>query len=124
MSTITLQEAQARLSELVSTLTPGEQVRIVRDGQLLATLVAPEAESWPCQPGTAKGILTILAEDDDHLADFHPFMTITEKDHPVAQPPTVPTVDSPRPVPGRSRGMLTILAEDDEHLAGFAESMP
>ena len=46
----------------------------MREGHLVATLVAPPPESWPCHPGTAKGILTILAEDDDHLADFQEYM--------------------------------------------------
>jgi antitoxin (DNA-binding transcriptional repressor) of toxin-antitoxin stability system len=74
MHAITLEEAQARLPELVSTLVPGEEIRITREGHLVATLVAPPRESWPCQPGTAKGILAIVAEDDDHLADFREYM--------------------------------------------------
>lgn len=74
MNAVTIEEAQARLPELVSTLVPGEEVPIMRDGHLVATLVAPPRESWPCQPGTAKGLLTILAEDDEHLADFKEYM--------------------------------------------------
>jgi antitoxin (DNA-binding transcriptional repressor) of toxin-antitoxin stability system len=74
MNAITIEEAQARLPELVSSLVPGEEVQIMREGQLVATLTAPPHESWPCQPGTAKGILTILAEDDEHLADFKEYM--------------------------------------------------
>ncbi len=74
MPTITLQDAQARLPELVATLVPGEEVCIVRDGQIVATLMAPKIEPWTCQPGTAKGILTILDEDDDHLADFQEYL--------------------------------------------------
>jgi antitoxin (DNA-binding transcriptional repressor) of toxin-antitoxin stability system len=73
MHAITIEEAQARLPELVSTLVPGEEVPIMRDGHLVATLVAPPRESWPCQPGTAKGTPTILAEDDEHLADFRAY---------------------------------------------------
>ena len=38
-----------------------------------SAITAPR-KSWPCHPGTAKGILTILAEDDDHLADFQEYM--------------------------------------------------
>ena len=70
MHAITFDEAQARLPELVSTLVPGEEIRIMREGHL----VAPPRGSWPCQPGTAKGILTIVAEDDDHLADFRMYI--------------------------------------------------
>ena len=74
MHAITIEEAQARLPELVSTLVPGEELQITHEGHLVATLVAPPRKSWPCHPGTAKGILTILAEDDDHLEDFKEYM--------------------------------------------------
>jgi antitoxin (DNA-binding transcriptional repressor) of toxin-antitoxin stability system len=74
MHAVTIEEAQARLPELVSTLVPGEEVPITREGHLVATLVAPLRASWPCQPGTAKGILTILSDDDDHLADFREYI--------------------------------------------------
>ena len=47
MSAITIEEAQARLPELVSTLLPGEEVRIMREGHLVATLVAPRANPGP-----------------------------------------------------------------------------
>ena len=43
MHAITIEEAQARLPELVSTLVPGEEIRIIREGHLVATLVAPRA---------------------------------------------------------------------------------
>jgi antitoxin (DNA-binding transcriptional repressor) of toxin-antitoxin stability system len=74
MHAITIEEAQSQLPELVSILVPGEEIRIMREGHLVATLVAPPRGSWPCQPGTAKGILTIVAEDDDHLADFREYI--------------------------------------------------
>jgi antitoxin (DNA-binding transcriptional repressor) of toxin-antitoxin stability system len=74
MSTITIQDAQARLAELVSTLAPGEEIGIVRDGRIVATLVASGTGPWPCRPGTARGILTILAEDEEHLDDFRESM--------------------------------------------------
>ncbi len=67
MHAITIEEAQARLPELVSTLVPGEEIRIVREGHLVATLVAPPRDSWPCQPGSAKGILTILADFREYM---------------------------------------------------------
>ena len=38
MSTITLQEAQARLSELIHRLTPGDEVVITEDNQPVAKL--------------------------------------------------------------------------------------
>jgi antitoxin (DNA-binding transcriptional repressor) of toxin-antitoxin stability system len=54
MPTITLEEAQARLPELIASLQPGSEVAIVRDGEPLATLTRSLRTSWPCQAGSAK----------------------------------------------------------------------
>jgi prevent-host-death family protein len=76
MSTITLEEAQARLTELVERLAPGEQVLITRDNQPVAKLVG-EAKAVPRrrQPGTLKGTVLFMASDfDAPLADFKDYM--------------------------------------------------
>ena len=41
MHAITIEEAQARLPELVLTLVPGEELQITCEGHLVATLVPP-----------------------------------------------------------------------------------
>lgn len=75
MSTITLSEAQARLSDIVHRLTPGEEVVITDGDKPVATLVGPRPQPMaPRQPGSAKGILTIVADDDEHLKDFTEYM--------------------------------------------------
>ena len=74
MSTVTLEEAQAQLPELIRNLAAGEEVVITRDAQPVARLIPPP----PLQPqpvfGSCKGMLTILAEDEEHLADFQEHM--------------------------------------------------
>jgi antitoxin (DNA-binding transcriptional repressor) of toxin-antitoxin stability system len=71
MSTITLQEAQARLAELVHGLAPGEGVTITETDRPVARLVtAPAAEAPRPVPGRCRGMLTIIAEDDEHLKDW------------------------------------------------------
>src|SRR5881396_3055292 len=69
--TITLEQAQAHLAELIARMTPGEEVLITKDEKPVAKLVAQFQETRkPRQPGSAKGKLVILAEDDAHLEGF------------------------------------------------------
>lgn len=73
--TVTLEEAQARLPDLISRLQPGEEVVITVAGQPVARLQA-EAKSKrpPRKAGSAKGLLTIVSDDDEHLKDFEEYM--------------------------------------------------
>ncbi len=74
-TTVTLEEAQAHLAELVARLVPGEEVIITRDAQPVAKLIGQRAAArQPRQPGSAKGKLLILAEDEEHLEDFKEYM--------------------------------------------------
>jgi prevent-host-death family protein len=75
MSTITIEEAQAKLSEVIDKLAPGEEVIITRNEQPVAKLVGQQRPiRKPRRPGSAKGKLVILAEDDEHLQDFKDYM--------------------------------------------------
>lgn len=60
MSTITLEEAQDHLAEVISKLSPGDPVIITLNDKPIARLIAEEAPvRMPRQPGSAIGILTI-----------------------------------------------------------------
>jgi antitoxin (DNA-binding transcriptional repressor) of toxin-antitoxin stability system len=75
MTTVTIEEAQARLPELIDHLDSGEELVITRNQQPIARLLAEsKPELKPRQPGSAKGLLTILVEDDEHLRDFAEYM--------------------------------------------------
>jgi len=74
MPTVNIEEAQAKLSELIENLILGEELVIMRDGRPIARLMREKQSSWPSQAGTAKGLLTIHADDDEHLADFKEYM--------------------------------------------------
>jgi prevent-host-death family protein len=75
MSIVTIEEAQAKLAELIDRLAPGEEVIITRNQQPVAKLVGQERPvRKPRRPGCAKGKLIILAEDDEHLEDFKDYM--------------------------------------------------
>jgi antitoxin (DNA-binding transcriptional repressor) of toxin-antitoxin stability system len=70
MTTITLEEAQAKLTALIAELKPGEEILITEEDRPVARLVAetPDARK-PRQPGSAIGKLAIVEDDDAHLRD-------------------------------------------------------
>ncbi len=75
MSTISLEDAQARLPELIKDLKPGEELQIAENGHPVATLTRNQPTSWPCQPGSAKHIPHWMAPDfDAPLDDFREHM--------------------------------------------------
>jgi len=75
MSTVTIEEAQAKLPELIDTLAPGEEVIITRNQQPVAKLVGQQRLlRQPRRPGSAKGKLKILVEDNEHSEDFKDYM--------------------------------------------------
>jgi antitoxin (DNA-binding transcriptional repressor) of toxin-antitoxin stability system len=74
MTTLTLSEAQARLPELLHSLLPGEELMIEENDRPLARLTAVPPEKPIPLPGRARGMLMIVAEDDEHLSDFEEYM--------------------------------------------------
>jgi antitoxin (DNA-binding transcriptional repressor) of toxin-antitoxin stability system len=74
MTTVSIPEAQATLPDLVENLKPGEEVILTRNQQPVAKLI-PFSGVTP-QPifGSCRGKLTIVTEDDEHLADFKEYM--------------------------------------------------
>ena len=75
MSTISVQEAQNNLSELIHKLKPGDEVVITENNQPIARLVAQAPPLRKArQRGSAKGKLVIHAPDDEHLEDFREYM--------------------------------------------------
>ena len=75
MATVTIQEAQAKLADLIHKLTPGDEVVITENNQPVARLVSekPPVRQRP-GPGLCKGMITIVADDDEHLKDFEEYM--------------------------------------------------
>ena len=75
MPTITMEEAQAKLPELIDGLSRGEEVAVTQKGRVVARIVG-EGSAFPSRPGPglAKGMLTVVADDDEHLKDFAEYM--------------------------------------------------
>jgi len=76
MSTVTLEDAQANLSELIAGLQPGDEIVITRAEQPVARLVAERPpEPRPRQLGTLRGTVLYMAPDfDAPLEDFREYM--------------------------------------------------
>jgi antitoxin (DNA-binding transcriptional repressor) of toxin-antitoxin stability system len=75
MTTVTIEEAQANLPELIDHLANGEELVITRNELPVARLLAEgKPKRKPRMAGSAKGMLTILADDKEHLTDFAEYM--------------------------------------------------
>jgi len=75
-ATISVEEAQAHLKELIGKLAPGEELVITDNQQPVAKLVGhplPASRLRP-PPGLGKGMITIVSDDDEHLRDFAEYM--------------------------------------------------
>jgi prevent-host-death family protein len=74
MNMVTIEEAQAKLSELIDKLTSGEEVIITQNDQPVAELHPIAKEKPRPKFGSCKGMLTIVAEEEEHLQDFKEYM--------------------------------------------------
>lgn len=74
-ATVTIEEAQSHLREWIAKLAPGDEMSITDDERPVARLVIPrESVRRSRRPGSAKGRLAVLADDDSHLSDFVEYM--------------------------------------------------
>ena len=75
MQTITVQEAQSRLAEIIDQLAPEEEIVLVRNSQPVARLVSMVVSAKPQPlPGRCAGMLTVVTEDEEHLQDWAEYM--------------------------------------------------
>ncbi len=77
MTTVSVQEAQAKLSALIRKLKPGDELVITENNQPVAKLVPETRQPKPGlrpPPGLGKGCITIILDDEEHLKDFEEYM--------------------------------------------------
>jgi antitoxin (DNA-binding transcriptional repressor) of toxin-antitoxin stability system len=77
MTTLSIEEAQAKLPELIHGLATGEEVVITDNEQPVARLVATARppRPQPRRPGTLRGTVLYMAPDfDAPLEDFKEYM--------------------------------------------------
>jgi antitoxin (DNA-binding transcriptional repressor) of toxin-antitoxin stability system len=74
-TTVTMEEAQASLPELVAHLGSGEELIITQNHKPVATLKREGSPSRkPRKAGNCIGMIQIVADDDEHLKDFEEYM--------------------------------------------------
>ncbi|HZZ27019.1 MAG TPA: type II toxin-antitoxin system Phd/YefM family antitoxin [Pirellulales bacterium] len=74
MSTVSIEEAQAKLPELIAHLSPGEEVVITRNERPVATLVGPHSETSQPVFGRGRGKIEIVSDDNEHLEHFKDYL--------------------------------------------------
>ena len=74
MTTITVEEAQAKLPELIDHLAAGQELVITHNAFPVAMLVRPENETPHPVFGRGRGKAVIVSEDDEHLKGFEEYM--------------------------------------------------
>jgi len=76
VSTVTLEDAQIRLGELIARLQPGEEIVITSAARPVARIVGePKSAPQPRRLGTLKGSVLYTAPDfDAPLGDFKDYM--------------------------------------------------
>ena len=73
--TVSVEEAQGKLKELIRQLEPGDELIITKNDKPIATLVSKASTERKVRvPGLGKGMNKIISDDDDHLADFAEYM--------------------------------------------------
>jgi antitoxin (DNA-binding transcriptional repressor) of toxin-antitoxin stability system len=72
--TLPLSEAQSRLPELIRALKPGDELTLTVDNQPIARVLPFVSEKKRPTPGRAQGMLTVVAEDEEHLSDFEEYL--------------------------------------------------
>ena len=72
--TISVQQAQSSLAELIGLTALGEKVLITQDEKPVAELVAVRTVAAQPVFGSCKGMLMIVADDEEHLKDFKEYM--------------------------------------------------
>lgn len=75
MPTVTLQDAQSRLPDLIHNLTPGDVLVIVENNQPVAELARTDPKTrWPCKAGSVKGKIRMAPDFDEPLEEFKEYM--------------------------------------------------
>jgi antitoxin (DNA-binding transcriptional repressor) of toxin-antitoxin stability system len=75
MSTVSLEDAQADLRQVIAALNPGEPLIITENGEAVATLIRSGGKRWPAKAGSAKDTDHWMAPDfDAPLEEFEEYM--------------------------------------------------
>jgi antitoxin (DNA-binding transcriptional repressor) of toxin-antitoxin stability system len=72
---VTIDEAQAHLKELIHRLAPGDEIIITENQKQVAKLTTESAKKrLPRIAGNCIDMIEIVTDDDQHLEDFKEYM--------------------------------------------------
>ena len=132
MSTISLQQAQETLADVVHRLAPGDGVTITENDRPVARLVALSSTEAPSPVfGRCAGMMTIVDDDDEHLAHGEPAPFTGDGGAVVRPMPAIVPRNPPRPRPpvtgvpkaGNLEGRLFVPVDFKEPLEEMREYM-
>ena len=75
--TVSIEDAQCQLKELIDQLAPGDELVITENSKPIATLTSNSeihSNDLVRKPGRGKGMITVVSQDDEHLSDFSEYM--------------------------------------------------
>jgi len=72
--TVPVSQAARKLSELIGMLKPGDEIVLTERDRPVARIVPDVAHRPRPRFGSCKGMITVLAEDNEHLKDFAEYM--------------------------------------------------
>ena len=75
MPTLTIDEVQSQLPQIIDQLRPGDELVITRNNQPVARLLGPELPKGVPIYGRGKNMLIAYVDDDEHLKDFAEYMS-------------------------------------------------
>jgi len=68
--TMPIEQAAAKLAELVGMLKPGDEIILTNQNQPVARIVPSKPIRVRRQAGSRKGMLSLRPKDEEHLKDF------------------------------------------------------
>ena len=75
LATITVEEAQLNLKDVIDQVAAGQEIIITRNQQPVARLTSePVKKRQPRKAGNCIGMIKIVSDDDEHLKDFEEYM--------------------------------------------------
>lgn len=72
--TVSIEQAQLRLVELIDQSAKGEPVTITQGGREVAQIVHVSEVCQRPEPGFGRDVVHIICDDDEHLAGFADYM--------------------------------------------------
>ena len=75
MPTLTIDEVQSQLPQIIDQLRPGDELVITRNDLPVARLLGPELPKGVPIYGRGKNMLIAYVDDDEHLKDFAEYMS-------------------------------------------------